>query len=366
MTLTSNRVKGSVGSSTITDDSIVNADINSAAAIAATKIANGSVSNAEFQYLDGVTSAIQTQLAAKQPIVVDNGWFKNLAIVRATGAVAGDTIKITSANGTALSASNYGTVTLPSTVTAGQSVTFTITADVSLLLTGIHGGAGTLGDITGAILRVLAINDNATLKWGVGRAGGRKTLLTTDTSATQTSVDAFEKVFCTSAVASASNTCRELGYCYANFDDAGGSSEDLWIIQSNIYSIVTGSIADGLWQPWNPAPTGFVTAPTPGVARWSQTGRDINVEYYSGDGTSNATTLTFSLPTKEKNGQILFLGGGKDNGAVQTAPMRMDLAAGSRTATIYKDLNGTAFTASGTKMIVFNSTYEVGPSASFL
>jgi hypothetical protein len=34
----------------------------------ATKIANGSVSNTEFQYLDGVTSAIQTQIDSKAPI----------------------------------------------------------------------------------------------------------------------------------------------------------------------------------------------------------------------------------------------------------------------------------------------------------
>lgn len=46
---------------------IVDADVNASAAIAATKIANGSVSNAEFQYLDGVTSAIQTQLDGKEP-----------------------------------------------------------------------------------------------------------------------------------------------------------------------------------------------------------------------------------------------------------------------------------------------------------
>lgn len=44
---------------------IVNADINSGAAIDASKIANGTVSNAEFQFLDGVTSSIQTQLNAK-------------------------------------------------------------------------------------------------------------------------------------------------------------------------------------------------------------------------------------------------------------------------------------------------------------
>jgi hypothetical protein len=45
---------------------IVNADINASAAIDATKIHDGSVDNTEFGYLNGVTSAIQTQLDAKQ------------------------------------------------------------------------------------------------------------------------------------------------------------------------------------------------------------------------------------------------------------------------------------------------------------
>lgn len=44
---------------------IVNADINASAAIDASKIADGTVSSTEFQYLDGVTSAIQTQITAR-------------------------------------------------------------------------------------------------------------------------------------------------------------------------------------------------------------------------------------------------------------------------------------------------------------
>ncbi len=40
--------------------------------INATDIANGSVTNTEFQYLDGVTSAIQTQLNAKAPSTAIN------------------------------------------------------------------------------------------------------------------------------------------------------------------------------------------------------------------------------------------------------------------------------------------------------
>ena len=44
---------------------IVNADINASAAIDAAKIHDGTISNTEFGYLNGVTSAIQTQLDTK-------------------------------------------------------------------------------------------------------------------------------------------------------------------------------------------------------------------------------------------------------------------------------------------------------------
>ena len=56
----------SVNSAKIVDGSIVNADINASAAIDATKIHDGTISNTEFGYLNGVTSAIQTQIDAKQ------------------------------------------------------------------------------------------------------------------------------------------------------------------------------------------------------------------------------------------------------------------------------------------------------------
>ncbi len=63
----------SVNSSKIVDDSIVNADINSNAAIAATKIHDGTISNTEFGYLNGVSSAIQTQIDTKAATTyVDN------------------------------------------------------------------------------------------------------------------------------------------------------------------------------------------------------------------------------------------------------------------------------------------------------
>jgi len=69
-----------VGSDSITDGSIVNADINASAAIAISKLDGVTATNtelnlldgvtattAELNYVDGVTSNVQTQLNAKQP-----------------------------------------------------------------------------------------------------------------------------------------------------------------------------------------------------------------------------------------------------------------------------------------------------------
>lgn len=61
-TTTQSLTNKSIDADANTLTNIENADIKAAAAIDATKIANGSVSNTEFQYVDGVTSGLQTQL----------------------------------------------------------------------------------------------------------------------------------------------------------------------------------------------------------------------------------------------------------------------------------------------------------------
>ena len=55
-------VTGTASAAAPLPNNLDNSNISSSAAIDATKIANGNVSNTEFQYLDGVTSAIQTQI----------------------------------------------------------------------------------------------------------------------------------------------------------------------------------------------------------------------------------------------------------------------------------------------------------------
>jgi hypothetical protein len=77
---------GSVTSTMILDGTILNADINASAAIAWTKIApSATVDATELEYLNGVTSAIQTQLDAKLATATASSTYAPLASPALTG-----------------------------------------------------------------------------------------------------------------------------------------------------------------------------------------------------------------------------------------------------------------------------------------
>jgi hypothetical protein len=57
-----------ITSAKIVDGAIVNADINASAAIDATKIADGTVTSTEFQYINSLSSNAQTQITARLPL----------------------------------------------------------------------------------------------------------------------------------------------------------------------------------------------------------------------------------------------------------------------------------------------------------
>ena len=83
---------GTVTSTMIADGTIVNADINASAAIDWTKIApSTTVSATELGYLDGVTSAIQTQLDAKLATATASSTYALVASPTFTGVPAAPT-----------------------------------------------------------------------------------------------------------------------------------------------------------------------------------------------------------------------------------------------------------------------------------
>ena len=74
-----------VGASELADDAVVNASVATGAAIDATKIADGTVSSAEFQYINSLSSNAQTQISATVAVA-------NAALPKAGGTMSGETI----------------------------------------------------------------------------------------------------------------------------------------------------------------------------------------------------------------------------------------------------------------------------------
>ena len=109
------------------------------ASIDATKIANGSVSNTEFQYLDGVTSAIQTQLSAKMDalnvttgtsLTIDFATY-NFHVITITGNASFSLSNVPTNKVVTIGVLNTGggVVTLPNTADYKKAATYTHTAN---------------------------------------------------------------------------------------------------------------------------------------------------------------------------------------------------------------------------------------------
>lgn len=117
---------------------------------------------------------------------------------------------------------------------------------------------------------------------------------------------------------------------------------------------------------WAPAPTGYSAVPTSNMYQYMI---DRNLLYgwisEGADGTSNATTLTITLPfsvltltAASWNG----MGNARDNTAALTTAIRINLTSAATTAGIFPNQSGTsAWTASGGKRITAaNFVYPIG------
>lgn len=110
---------------------------------------------------------------------------------------------------------------------------------------------------------------------------------------------------------------------------------------------------------WTPTWGGFSAAPSGGVARYVKIGKMVYCFVNSwAAGTSNATTKTITLPFNSASADVMAgMGHAFDNGAFSTNPMRIDTRAASATADLYKDINATAWTASGSAVADFAFFY---------
>ena len=99
-----------ITSAKIADGAILNADVNASAAIAATKIHDGTISNTEFGYLNGVSSNIQDQLDAKGASNANLTAIGNLAKTDGNLIVGNGSTWVAENGGTARTSLGLGTI----------------------------------------------------------------------------------------------------------------------------------------------------------------------------------------------------------------------------------------------------------------
>jgi hypothetical protein len=117
----------------------------------------------------------------------------------------------------------------------------------------------------------------------------------------------------------------------------------------------------GNWSTWTPTFTGFSSDPVVTFARYTIIGKMCTCILATGNGTSNATSFTVTLPaaaatTGAQKGLISPV---VNNGAALTAPGRIDTSSGSNVATLYSTIAANAWTAASTKRAEFIFTYEI-------
>jgi hypothetical protein len=189
-----------ITSAKITDGAILNADVNASAAIAATKIHDGTISNTEFGYLNGVSSNIQDQLDAKGASNANLTAIGNLATTDSNFIVGSGSTWVAETGSTARASLGLGTISTQaanSVSISGGSITGLGTPSsnsdaatkvyVDNLVTGLKTRIITRVATTGNINLTNALENGDTLD-GITLATGNKVLVKDQTDATENGI----------------------------------------------------------------------------------------------------------------------------------------------------------------------------------
>lgn len=140
----------------------------------------------------------------------------------------------------------------------------------------------------------------------------------------------------------------------------GVSATYLWTVPAfTNANLIQEPIDETRWLTWAPTLTGFSAAPTSTTYRYKVVSNIVYIQFtQAGNGTSNTTGFTATLPvvSLQTTGTLSF--GAVDNSVLLTTPSRLFSVAGSSSLTFQKDTASGAWTASGGKRASFQMFIE--------
>jgi len=129
-------------------------------------------------------------------------------------------------------------------------------------------------------------------------------------------------------------------------------------ISANSYSYAANPQGYPGYFNYTPTLTGWSADPGVTLAKFAVVGNQCWITIATNVGTSNATSVSCTLPITCVTAQVVPCRG-QDNGVNMTAPAKFNFPAASATATANKDLANASWTASGNKFFQVQGFYDI-------
>lgn len=188
----------------------------------------------------GAVDLSQSVATANELLIARGGTQKsdilqNVGMVGVTGSSTNDSLKFTSQDHTALSASNLAKIGISGT-TAGQRTVLSHTADITVLITGATWALA--GDTSDVVLFAYEVNDTGVGKLLISPNPYMVSVVNTDASATPGDVNTAAKHLVSSALNAGTWPVRRIGWFYADFTLSGV----VWEISATLGEIGVGDL----------------------------------------------------------------------------------------------------------------------------